>query len=160
MKTTANSEIGIIKTIQADISMIQKIVPLFDAYRQFYEQKSNPIQVASFLEERFINQQSIIFCACTPSEEVVGFVQLYPIFSSVSMKKLWLLNDLFVTPTYRKNKIGEQLLLAAKEFAQHTKAKGLMLQTAHDNDPAKKLYEKFGFVLDQDLVYNLFFTDK
>lgn len=42
--------------------------------------------------------------------KLVGLVQLYPIFSSLSMSNAWLINDLYVVPEARNNGIGTMLL--------------------------------------------------
>jgi ribosomal protein S18 acetylase RimI-like enzyme len=86
----------------------------------------------------------------------VGFTQLYPIFSSVSMRSAWLLNDLFVDSTARGQGVGEALLEAAAAHGRASGAAWLMLQTAHDNTPAQRLYARAGWQQDQQFhTYNL-----
>ena len=75
---------------------IKSLSKLFDNYRVFYGKKSDLQGSEKFLYERIKNNESEIFVAEDNNEELVGFVQLYPIFSSTKMQKLWLLNDLFV----------------------------------------------------------------
>ena len=71
------------------------------------------------------------------------------------MKRLWILNDLFVTPEARRQGVGLALLASAKTLAVDTGAKGLVLATATDN-PAQKLYEQFGYERDDHFYhYNL-----
>ncbi len=78
----------------------------------------------------------------------LGFAQLYPSFSSVSMKRLWILNDLFVVPSSRRGGIGRALMAAAEDLARATSAKGLVLATQKTNATAKALYEARGWKLD------------
>ena len=137
--------------IQANIDHLDEVVPLFDAYRVFYKQPSNMASAKTFLKDRIVNKESIIYIAYT-NEEAVGFTQLYPLFSSVSMKPMYLLNDLYVKPQHRGKGIGEALINKAKTLCDIKQNKGLALQTATDN-PAQKLYERLGFVKDQDLYY-------
>ena len=80
-------------------------------------------------------------------EEAVGFTLLYPTFSSVSLKPLLVLNDLYVVPAVRKQGVGEALLRRAQAYAIEQKTRGLTLQTAVDN-PAQRLYEKVGWQRD------------
>ncbi len=107
-----------------------------------------------FLKARLSADESVVFMAFNENN-AIGFTQLYPIFSSVSMQKAWLLNDLFVDPTARRSGAAEALLNAAKEYGIHTGAKWLMLETATDNFPAQSLYEKNGWVRAQDIFYTL-----
>jgi len=78
---------------------IREVVPLFNAYREFYGQPTDLIQAEQFIQERVEKEQSIIFLAYLDGE-AVGFAQLFPIFSSVAMKKAFILNDLFVAEFY------------------------------------------------------------
>jgi GNAT superfamily N-acetyltransferase len=125
---------------------------LFDAYRQFYKQVADLNGAKIFLSERINNNESAIFIA-TEGKDAVGFVQLYPIFSSVSMKRAWLLNDLFVATSARKKGVAALLLDAAKSHGRATDAKWLLLQTTQDNLPAQTLYEKNGWKKVQDCFY-------
>ena len=61
--------------------------------------------------------------------QLVGFVQLYPLFSSTRMEKLWLLNDLFVDPDYRGKGISKGLINKAKELVEESDACGMFLET-------------------------------
>jgi GNAT superfamily N-acetyltransferase len=82
------------------------------------------------------------------SKKAVGFVQLYPSFDSVTMRRTWILYDLFVAPTARKHGVATLLMKRARRWAVDTKAKGLILETAIDNRPAQKLYEQLGWKRD------------
>ena len=137
--------------IQAHIEHLDDLTPLFDAYRVFYKQDSDLDSEKAFLKARIQNNESIIYMAYI-NDEAVGFTQLYPLFSSVSMKHLYLLNDLYVKSIHRNKGIGEALINKAKELCVAQQNKGLALQTGVDN-PAQKLYERLGFVKDHDLYY-------
>jgi len=128
------------------------MVPLFDGYRVFYKQPSDTKAARFFLEERFKAKDSIIFLALNATGEGLGFTQLYPSFSSVSMQRTYILNDLFVKKDARGNRIGEGLLEHAKKFAKEVGSKGLTLETDLDN-PAQKLYERLGWSKDTHLHY-------
>ncbi|MEN7546639.1 GNAT family N-acetyltransferase [Rapidithrix thailandica] len=146
------------KIIRATTDDLDHLTRLFDNYRQFYRQVSDLDGAKVFLKERITQLQSEIFIAYDISEngyqEGMGFIQLYPVFSSVSMKKLWLLNDLYVKTEYREQGVGVALLGAAKELARETGAKGLMLETECTNENAQRLYEKQGFKRNENFFYN------
>lgn len=137
--------------IQAYIEHVDDLTPLFNAYRVFYKQESDLMSAKSFLKARIQNNESIIYLAYI-NDEAVGFTQLYPLFSSVSLKPFYLLNDLYVKSSHRNQGIGEALINRAKFLCEIQKNKGLALQTGTDN-PAQKLYERLGFVKDHDLYY-------
>ena len=128
---------------------LEKLAPLFDAYRVFYKKESDLKAAKKFLEERLSKNESVIFMVYD-GEKAVGFTQLYPLFSSVSMVPLWLLNDLFVDPAYRGKKIGKQLLEAAQDHCKITNAKGVSLETEKTNLIGNQLYPKMGFEADQE----------
>jgi GNAT superfamily N-acetyltransferase len=144
-----------IRIIQASKENLDEIVPLFDQYRLFYKQDSNLPGAKVFLTDRFNKNESVIFLAYFKGNPV-GFTQLYPIFSSVSMQHSYVLNDLYVTAPYRQKQIGEALLNKAKEFCIANRAKGLALETAIHN-PAQKLYENLNWVKDID-CFHYFWT--
>ncbi len=125
---------------------------LFDAYRVFYNQQSDLPAAFDFLDQRLSKDESVIFLAVLQGE-AVGFVQLYPVFSSVQMKKSWILNDLYVAETARNQGVGEALLQQAKQFGRETGAAYLLLQTGYDNYKAQSVYEKNGWIKAQDFFY-------
>jgi GNAT superfamily N-acetyltransferase len=134
------------------VSDISSVALLFDAYRVFYNQLSDLQAAFDFLEQRISKDESAVFLAVMGNEPV-GFVQLYPVFSSVQMKKSWILNDLFVAATARNQGIGEALLQQAKQFGRETGAAYLLLQTGSDNYSAQSVYEKNGWIKAQDFFY-------
>ncbi len=132
--------------IRVDNSNASIVFDLFDRYRMFYHQPSDIVLAKNFILERLNNNESIIFVAWDEkNSKPVGFTQLYPVYSSVRAVKNWLLNDLFVDETYRKQGIGEKLIRAAMHFAKDNHAKYVELSTATDNHIAQKLYEQIGF---------------
>ncbi|MFF2588778.1 GNAT family N-acetyltransferase [Peribacillus butanolivorans] len=137
---------------KATLNELDSLTELFDLYRVFYEQTSNLEGARDFLKERLTNEESVIFMAFD-GDNPIGFVQLYPSFSSVSMMRSWVLNDLFVKGNARKKGFGEKLLKAAIAFAKETGAKGVSLETDKDNGHAQKLYEKIGFIRESNYFY-------
>ena len=132
---------------RAQAKDVDFIAPLFDAYRQFYKALSDIEAARQFILERLTTGESVIFLAME-GKRALGFVQLYPLFASVALQSLWLLNDLFVDPMVRKQGVGERLMKHAEQFAFETGSRGLFLRTATDNYPAQQLYEKCGWVRD------------
>ena len=137
---------------QATINDLDSLVELFDLYRQFYKQASDLKGAREFLEDRFVKNESIIFIAFDDGNPV-GFTQLFPSFSSVSMQRSWVLNDLYVKETARRKGVAEKLIRKAIAFAEETGSKGILLDTAADNVNAQKLYEKIGFIKESTYFY-------
>ncbi len=133
-----------IQTIRAGLENLDVLAELFDDYRQFYGQRSDLPGAKRFLEARLTAQESVVFLALRDGG-AVGFVQLYPCFTSIGMKPIWILNDLFVAARARRAGVGQSLLKAAHEYARSSGAARLQLSTAKDNQAAKALYEAFGY---------------
>ena len=142
---------------------IDLVAGLFDQYRMFYRQPSDPELAREFVRARLENNDSIIFVALFEEDgETIpaGFTQLYPSYSSIRAVKDWILNDLFVHPAYRNRNIGTALVRMAMEFAREQGAQRVELTTATDNLTAQKLYERMGFIKQEPdttfLTYHLF----
>lgn len=133
-------------TRKATIQDLSQLAKLFDQYRVFYHKESDILSAENFLKERIEKQDSEIYVA--ESEGVlVGFVQLYPLFSSTRMKKYWLLNDLFVNENHRGKGFSKELIEAAKEVCKSSDACGILLETGKSNDIGNQLYPSCGFEL-------------
>jgi GNAT superfamily N-acetyltransferase len=141
-----------------DNQNIKKLAEIFDLYRIFYKKESDIERATQFLKERLENNESVIYVALDNEEDkIIGFVQLYPLFSSTRMQKLWLLNDLYVMKEYRNGGISKMLIEASKNLCIETNACGLMLETAKDNAVGNQLYPATDFVLDTE--HNFYFWD-
>lgn len=133
----------------ADSKRVLEIAELFDEYREFYKQESDIDRAVDFLKERFKKKDSVIYTA-NDGPGLAGFVQLYPSHSSVSMKRIWILNDLFVREPYRQQGVARQLMSAAKNHACATDAVRLVIATQTSNVPAQSLYKSLGYVKDEE----------
>jgi len=131
-------------TRKARVQDLQQLSELFDQYRIFYHKDSDIPAAEKFLKERIESKDSEIFVAENEGK-LVGFVQLYPLFSSTRMKRYWLLNDLYVNENHRGKGFSKELIEKAKEMAQSTDACGILLETGKSNDIGNKLYPSCGF---------------
>ena len=143
---------------QTTILDLEQLAPLFDRYRQFYGRASDVAAAREFLFARFTNKESTLLIA-HEDERPVGFTQLYPSFSSVSLARIFILNDLFVHEQARRKGVASALMSAAVKFASTLGAVRLSLSTAITNDAAQALYHSAGWKRD-DLffVYHLAIT--
>ena len=147
---------------RATLDDVEGVAALFDQYRGFYRQPSDLESCAAFIRARLEASESEIFLAEDDDGSVLGFVQLYPTFSSTTTPpgKLWLLNDLFVRETARRRGAGRALLERAERLARETGAVGLTLSTAIDNLRAQRLYEAGGYRRETIFfVYNRMFDE-
>ncbi len=126
---------------------LEEIAALFDAYRVFYHQASDVAAARAFLVERFKRRDSVVLLA-RHHGVAVGFVQLYPSLSSVSMQRIWILNDLYVAPGGRRVGAGRRLMDRARDVASASGAIRLELTTERSNTIAQALYRSCGYVRD------------
>ena len=129
---------------------------LFDGYRRFYGQDSDIAGARDWLRSRLRLGESVVFVAAS-ADALVGFTQLYPMYSSVRMARTWILNDLFVAENARCGGVARALLDAAARFAQDEGAAGISLETTRDNAPARALYLAAGWSEDATQWYSLSF---
>ncbi len=146
--------------VRANTNDLETVAGLFDLYRQFYEQPPDLDAARNFIDMRMSRNESVIFLALSDEGGGMGFVQLYPSFTSVGMRRLWILNDLFIHPEHRRKGVGESLLEKCREFSIETDASGLILETRNSNWQARALYEKFGFDFDIYHAYYFYSTSE
>jgi len=146
------------RVIRATIEHLDMVLSLFCGYRDFYRRTRDEDRSREFLAARLEQLDSVILLAVdgTSDEIGTGFVQLYPVFSSLRMTRAWILNDLFVANDFRRKGVARDLLEAAAQIARKTGAPYLELATANDNEAARALYESLGWVRDEEFLhYNL-----
>jgi ribosomal protein S18 acetylase RimI-like enzyme len=154
---------------RAELSDVKEVAQLFNEYRMFYNQLTDLNGASEYIRERMERNESVILIA--ESELVAeeedessltdkpfssgfgGFVQLYPSFSSVSMKPIWVLNDLYVHADHRQRGIARKLLQAARLRGNESGAVRIVLSTAISNKKAQALYESEGYTMDTKFLY-------
>ena len=132
---------------RATFEDLHQLATLFDEYRQFYGASSNIQQSFNFLKQRFENKESVIFIHIK-DDVITGFVLLYLGFSSLACSIYYILDDVYVTPTYRRQGSAKQLIDTAILFARHENALRISLETQKSNYQSHQLYEQMGFVKD------------
>jgi ribosomal protein S18 acetylase RimI-like enzyme len=144
---------------QAVLSDLEALAPLFDSYRQFYGRPSDLPAAIEFLLARFNHGESVLFIA-HEGNQAIGFTQLYPSFSSVSLARTFVLNDLFVCECARRKGVASKLMSAAVDYAGSLGAVRVSLSTATTNKVAQKLYQSAGWQRDEHfLVYHFAVPD-
>jgi ribosomal protein S18 acetylase RimI-like enzyme len=140
-----------VRRVTLDGRDIDRLAPLFDLYRQFYEQPADLARARRFLCGRLRRAESVIFAAvpcdsrASHRQAFWGFVQLYAGFSSIATSRTWTLNDLFVRPDRRRVGVGRALLDRAARHARSSGAVRLTLETRTSNTNAQALYESVGY---------------
>lgn len=137
------------RTRLATLADLDIVAPLFDAYRQFYEQAPDAAAARAFIHERLQRGESTVLLALDEAQRVVGFCQLYPVFCSIEAKPTYLLSDLFVLPDARRSGAGRALLIAAERHARDYGRARLELTTARNNKTAQAAYESLGWHRDE-----------
>lgn len=132
--------------VKATRENMQQVVLLFDAYRVFYGKTSDLDGAKCFIEDRLQKEDAIIVLAIdSQNHEAMGFAQIYPSFSSIAMRSIHILNDLFVAPIYRNKGVGQSLLDEVKRISLEKKVAKIVLQTAVTNHAAQYLYCSQGY---------------
>lgn len=138
---------------QANLDDLDVLAPMFDAYRVFYSCKSDLGRARDWLRARIGNGESTVLLARVGTIPA-GFVQLYPMYSSVHTARIWVLNDLYVEPAYRREGVAQHLLDAAKAFARDDGAYAIQLETTRENSAARALYTGNGWQEDETQWYS------
>ncbi len=124
------------------------LATLFDLYRQFYECPSDMEAARNWLQHNLEAQRSVVFTADTGSE-LLGFTQLYPALCSVDLVEYFVLYDLYVLESARRQGVARALMNAASHWAREQGAARLDLETARDNTAGQVLYRSLGYRFDE-----------
>ena len=134
------------RIVQATLEHLDLLTPMFIKYREFYGELPLPDSSRKFLENRLKRKESVIYMALADDEDrLLGYCQLYPSFSSLSLKRVWILNDIYVAEDARRQLVADRLLQTAKKMAKDTNAIRLRVATSENNLAAQKTYESIGF---------------
>lgn len=138
------------RIVQATLEHLDLLTPLFVKYREFYGELPFPDSSKAFLEKRLRRKESVIYMALADEEDkLLGFCQLYPSYSSLALKRVWILNDIYVAEDARRQLVADHLLQTAKTMAKETNAVRMRVSTSLDNEVAQKVYESIGFTVDE-----------
>lgn len=134
-------------------SYIDQFVTVVDEYREFCGFSSSPVETKEFFLKLLKNNGATTLIAVSAGDEVMGFINLYPSNSTLSLKKIWILNDLGVSSRFRRQGVAQELIKEAIEFVRQSGAIRIELKTEKTNINAQKLYKEIGFEIDQDNLY-------
>ncbi len=143
---------------RARVEDADSIAPLFDAYRQFYGAVPDLAAARAFIAARLERAQSVVLFArslprASDSTGAIGFAQLYPSFSSVSLGPIMILNDLFVLPSWRRSSVARSLIEETVRQGERVGALRIHLSTQVTNAPALRLYQSLDFVSDEEFTH-------
>ncbi|HEY5691961.1 MAG TPA: GNAT family N-acetyltransferase [Cyclobacteriaceae bacterium] len=99
---------------KAELMDLNYLAELFDQYRVFYKKNSDVESTRLFLKTRIKKKESEIFVSFNNEGKMTGFTQLYSSFSSTTLKRFWVLNDLFVHQDFRRQGYSIALIEKAK----------------------------------------------
>ena len=134
------------RIVQATLEHLDLLTPMFIKYREFYGELSFPESSRKFLETRLKRKESVIYLALADDEDkLLGYCQLFPSFSSLSLKRVWILNDIYVAEDARRMLVADRLLQTAKQMAKDSNAVRMRVATSVSNEAAQKTYESIGF---------------
>lgn len=134
------------RIVQATLEHLDLLTPLFIKYREFYGELPLPDSSRKFLENRLTRKESVIYLALADDEDkALGYCQLFPSFSSLSLKRVWILNDIFVAEDARRMLVADRLLQTAKQMAKSTNAVRMRVASSTNFETVHKTYESIGF---------------
>ncbi len=132
----------------AKVEDLTALSVLFHEYRSTsisLEDLAELADTRAWITSRF-HHDDAIFILAIEGGKLVGFITLYQGFSSVSLQKYWILNDLYVRITVRGKGCAKALMVFAHDYAVETGAKGIELETGEHNMIAQNLYTGLGYV--------------
>ena len=135
---------------------LEAMLPLFAGYQRFYGAEPDDHRNLAFFR-RFVapSDEGLLLIATDDDGNPRGFACLYWTFSSTRAAEIALMNDLFVVPESRGDRIGQRLIEAAAAAARERGMHRLEWFTAPDNLAAQRLYDRTGAGRSQWICYEL-----
>ncbi|MFF5085316.1 GNAT family N-acetyltransferase [Actinoplanes sp. NPDC000266] len=117
-----------------------ELTPLFDEYRSHYGEAPFPARTTAWLEEQLTSGRLLAYALDT-----AGFITVTIQPASLRLSTAWMIRDLYVRPTHRRQGTARALLTHVITEARSAGALRLSLQTETANAPALSLYTSLGF---------------
>ncbi|NMP21718.1 GNAT family N-acetyltransferase [Sulfobacillus harzensis] len=136
---------------------IPDLVPLMLSYIVDFYERPNPGSeaVTQLVAQLLEHPDSGIQFVADDQALLVGFATLYFTFSTLQAKRAAILNDLFVHPAHRGQKIGERLFQHCLDYVRSRGWAYMQWETARDNVVAQALYNKMGGQVGDWLLYEI-----
>ena len=127
-------------------SNFERVLPLIGHYQEFYQrvcdEGANRRHFGQLLGGQ--SPMGVQFVAIDASGQALGFATLYFLPSSLGACLSCVLNDLFTLPSARGQGVGRALIAHCRQQARLRGYAALEWQTAPDNEPSQRLYDKLG----------------
>jgi ribosomal protein S18 acetylase RimI-like enzyme len=139
---------------EADLS---ELLVLMRGYCDFYEvdpRDEDLLALARILLED-PEKDGVQLIARDGEGDAAGFATIYWSFSTHRTGRIGVMNDLFVAPAARGQRVGERLIEACLERCRERGALALEWETALDNERAQALYDRIGGKRERWLSYSL-----
>ncbi len=143
----------------AEMEDLERLLPLFNTYRMGLGVPSEVGPCRTFLFNRLMDEDALILLAFEGEAESVelhperhmllGFLQLFPTFSTEALNEIWIMNDLYVIPETRRRGVAKRLIAYARDFLKQRWDHGLILEVAQSQPDARALCESLGFKKDK-----------
>jgi GNAT superfamily N-acetyltransferase len=140
----------------------QDIVGALELIKELAAYEKAPMEVEVSVDEMtawgFGEDKQFDFFIASYEEKIIGIAVYYFKYSTWKGKCLFL-EDIVVTESYRRHKIGKKLFDEVVKVAKETKVRRMEWQVLEWNTPAIEFYKKYNAILDPEwlngkLVYH------
>lgn len=126
-------------------------------YLAFYHTKVDQEDLRKWAEYFLMHPQEGFFCLSEQDGQAIGFATVYLSWSTLSLGRIAVLNDLFITESWRGQGHGEKLFQFVASLTKDRGVVRLEWETTVGNKRAQALYAKMGGVVSDILTYTLTF---
>ena len=124
------------------ISDRQSWEKLYIAYAEFYKVRMNN-EILDTVWSWLFDKKHVVNGICYEiDDKMVGIAHYRTMPRPIKGQYIGFLDDLFVDPHFRGQKIAQKLLNALKDMAKYNDWQAIRWITHSSNDTAKKLYDK------------------
>jgi GNAT superfamily N-acetyltransferase len=131
------------------------LLPLVRGYADFYGVSPTEKDLLSLSRALIADpaREGVQFIARTHDGTAIGFATVFWLWSTLSARRVGLMNDLFVAPEGRGGGAADALIERCRVACREQGATRLTWQTAKDNARAQAVYDRIGGTREEWLDY-------
>ena len=139
------------------VSDLDELIPLMRGYCDFYEVAPSDavLRALALTLLEHPDTSGVQLIARDDQGSAIGFATLFWSYSTLAATAIGVMNDLYVDAAARSTGVGAALIAACETECAAREVRVMEWETAHDNERAQALYDRYGAERSDWIHYSL-----